>query len=335
MDADGMLKPVSKYSIFQRTCIAVAAGWMLVLSVFPAVSQEVDDRSGLRMYIRMDRFSFSEDDSIALDIVVKNTLFKKDSFKIYDTVYTTFQPVVYTSDGREADISVPHRLMNRDVKEVVGNTVPRTIELAPSETITRRVDLKKLYNLREGEEYRVKVYFFPDVLGEGVVPSENTLRFKIVRSQQYYADGRSGIQEIRSGIAHRRFSVSPREVVLLFLNAEKEQDWNSYFKFMKIENYINAFPNYGKLYNNSDDVEKLKVVDRFVNFLKSERTDYIIDFQVKKQSIVKGKDIAYVNARVKRFNPGFTPSYNYIFTLEKLRSNWLITHVEATVRKGD
>ena len=335
MDTDGMLKAVRKNSIFQRTGIAVLTGWIVLLSAVSVISQEVDDSSGLRMYIRMDRFSFSEDDRITLDIVVKNTLFKKDSFKIYDKIYTTFQPVVYTSDGREADIAVPHRLMNRDIKEVVGNTVPRTIELAPSETITRRVDLKKMYNLKEGGEYRVKVYFFPDVLGEGIVPSENTLRFKIVPSQQYYADGRSGIQEIRSGIAHRRFSVSPREVVLLFLNAEKEQDWSSYFKFMKIENYINAFPNYGKLYNNSDDVERLKVVDRFVNFLKSERTDYIIDFQVKKQSIVKGKDIAYVNARVKRFNPRFTPSYNYIFTLEKLRSNWLITHVEATVRKGD
>lgn len=335
MDAGGMLKSLQKTSIVRVIAVALAAGWVLLVSAASVVSQEIDDRSGLRMYIRMDRFTFSEDDRINIDIVVKNTLFKKDSFKIYDKAYTTFQPVVYTSDGREADIAVPYRLMNKDVKDVVGNTAPRTIEIAPSETITRRIDLKKLYTLKEGAEYRVKVYFFPDVLGDEVVPSENTLRFKIARSEQYYADGRSGVQEIRSGIAHRRFSVSPREVVLLFLNAEKEQDWSSYFKFMKIENYINAFPNYGKLYNSSDDVEKLKVVDRFVNFLKSERTDYIIDFQVKKQSIVQGKDIAYVNARVKRFNPGFTPSYNYIFTLEKLRSNWLITHVEATVRKGD
>jgi hypothetical protein len=315
--------------------VVVLAGCAVLISAIPAAPQEIDDRSGLRMYIRMDRFIFNEDDNINLDIVVKNTLFKKDSFKIYDKVYTTFQPVVYTSDGREADIAVPHRLMNRDIKDVVASTVPRVIELAPSETITRRIDLKKLYNLKEGGEYRVKVYFFPDVLEEGIVPSENTLRFKITRSEQYYADGRSGIQEIRSGIDHGRFSVSPREVVLLFLNAEKEQDWRCYFKFMKIENYINAFPNYGKLYNNSDDVEKLKIVERFVNFLKSERADYLIDFQVKKQSIVKGKDIAYVNARVKRFNPRFRPSYNYIFTLEKFRSNWLITHVEATVRKGD
>ncbi len=313
----------------------VAAGALLLCGMIlsPLFSQEVDERSGLRVTIRMDRFAFTDDEPLRLTMSVQNTLYRNDYFRIYDINYTTFQPVVYTSEGREAETIVNHRLMGKDVKDVVRDIPPRTIHLGPGESISRTIDLKQLYKLEAGKQYRVKVLFFPDAAQDAVVASDNSLSFKVSRPA-IYGPGPAGEEKsIRSGIAHQRFTISPREIVMLFLTAEKERDWDTHLKYVKLENYIGSFQNFARMYNSADDAERLNVLENFVTFIKKDRPDYILGFEVKGQSIVSDR-VAYVNANVDRYNPRFRMKFQYKYTLEKFRDIWLVTEVEAIVRKG-
>jgi hypothetical protein len=207
------------------------------------------------------------------------------------------------------------------------------ISLARNEAMTHTVDLRNMYRLDAPGEYRVRVYFVPDPERDFSLPSENTLRFKISRRDIYAKNWLQGpIRE--KGPRQGSFSISPREVVTLFLTAEKERNWDNYLKYLRLESFINSYPNFGKLYNGSDDVEKLKVEDDFIKFLKSERGDYIIDFSVDRENLVEGKDIAYVDSRVKRYGSRYHFRYSYRYTLEKFEKLWLITGVEASVKKG-
>ena len=49
---------------------------------------------------------------------------------------------------------------------------------------------------------------------------------------------------------------------------------------------------------------------------------------------MRDRNIAYVYARVRRFEVRIPSIYRYKYTLEKFRDFWLITDVEATVMKG-
>jgi hypothetical protein len=315
----------------------IAAGisvlFLLMGSWNPGITQEIDDRPAYKVYLHMERYSFDDNDAVKLHVCVKNSKFRHEYFKVFDKDYVTFQPVVYNSQGREAEILVPHRLKNAKNSEVLKDMAPRVISLARNETITHTIDLRKIYKLDAQGEYRVRVYFVPDPDRDFSQPSDNTLRFKITRSDVYATNWLHGpIRE--KGPRQGKFSVSPREVVMLFLSAEKERNWDNYLKYIRLENYINSYPNFGKLYNGSDDAEKLKVEDDFVRFLKSDRSDYIIDFNVDRENIVEGKDIAYVDSRVNRYGSRYHYRYSYRYTLEKFESLWLITGVEASVKKG-
>ncbi len=296
-------------------------------------AQEMDDDNPFRAHVQMDRFRFTGDEKVKLSMAVTNTKMKSATFKAYDMDYTTFQPVVYTTEGREADILIPYRLKQRDTREAVSGLVPRIIQLGPGETMTRVVDLRKIYKLEAGREYRVRMFFFPDATADDAVRSENTLSFKVAGLEQFrLADGTTGV--MRSGVREKRHGVSPREVVMLFLNAEKERNWDNYFRYVKLESYVESFLNFARNYNLADDVEKLKVLDDFATFLKTERPDRLIDYSVRDESVIGGRDVAYVNALVSRYNPRYTLRFQYKYTLEKFRDSWLITDVEATVKKG-
>lgn len=310
---------------------------LLVLGILcvghPLRPQEVDERPAFRVQVFMDRYAYDGDGPIKLHIKVLNSAFRQEFFKVADVEYMTFQPVVYAPGGREAEILVPHRLKNVSKEEVLKNIIPRTIILSRNETFTHTVDLKKLYRIETPGEYRIRAYFVPNPDSDFAIPSENVVRFKIVRPVDYASHSLYGpVREKRHDPA--RFSLSPREVVLLFLTAEKEKKWDNYFKYVKLESYIQSFPEFGKLYNTSDDVEKLKIEEEFITFIKRSREDYITDFSVARESLVDGDRIAYVDSNVRRYGTKFGFSYTYKYTLEKFDTLWLITGVEATLRKG-
>jgi hypothetical protein len=78
----------------------------------------------------------------------------------------------------------------------------------------------------------------------------------------------------------------------------------------------------------------LKIEEEFIRFLSRDRKDYILDFKILDENIVRDRNIAYVDARVRRFEVRIPSIYQYKYTLEKFRDFWLITEVEATVMKG-
>ncbi len=299
----------------------------------PLLPQDVDERPAFKVHVFMDRNAYDGDGPIKLHIKVQNSAFRQEIFKVADVEYLTFQPVVYAPGGREAEIIVAHRLKKVGKEEILKNIVPRMIVLARNESFIYTVDLKKLYKMDTRGEYRVRAYFIPDPSHDFAIPSENIVRFTIARPADYASNSLYGpIRETRHDPA--RFSLSPREVVLLFLSAEKEQRWDNYFKYVKLESYIQSFPKFGKLYNNSDDVEKLKIEEEFITFIKRRREDRITGFRVAKESRIEGDRIAYVDSQVSRYGTKFGFNYTYKYTLEKFDTLWLITGVEATLRKG-
>jgi hypothetical protein len=141
--------------------------------------------------------------------------------------------------------------------------------------------------------------------------------------------------QIKRGIDYQKKIITPRETVLLYLTAEKEKDWDNYFKYIKKDSLIAAFPDFVKLYNTSDDLEKLKVLEDFSIYLMKERPDYILDFKVLNERVIIDGKVAYVNAFIKRYMQVSPLRYECKYTLEKKGDYWLVTYFDAIVKKGD
>ena len=179
--------------------------------------------------------------------------------------------------------------------------------------------------MKSDTEYRVKVLFFPDIEEQNLIPSDNTLNFTIQQSD---------IFDKKSSIPKEERHISPSEIVLLMLHAEKSKKWDDYFKYLKIESFISAYPAYVRTYKIAEETKKLKIIEDFKKFLKKDRNDYILEYKILNQSLLDDNNYAYVDTLVKRYGIRIPYTYIYRYTLEKYKNFWVITDVQANVIKG-
>jgi hypothetical protein len=245
---------------------------------------------------------------------------------MYDVFYTTYQPVLYTMDGREADSAVQYRKMNRTVQDVVQYVEPRIVRIAPDEKIIKRIDLRSCYDLETGAKYRIRAFFMPDAKNPLVLRSENSIEIRIVQVER-------DVDPTIALPSHYAGGITPTEMIQLFLTAEKTRHWNNMLKYLMLEKYISAYPDYAMNYNTGNDPVKRKVLRDFVTFLSTPRRDYIVDYEIVSESILDGGKVSYVQAKVTRQSAPKPYVYIYKYTLESYNGSWLITGVDATVSK--
>lgn len=301
-----------------------------VLAAIPAFSG-VYEPNKLQVHLRMDKKLFYSDENVSLQVCVKNISERKNYFEIYDSsgsvssLFTTFQPMVYDMSGREAEITVPYKIENLNVGDFIRGLDKRLVELAPGEMFIHTVNLKELYDLHLNTGYRIQSLFYPSFDEHSFLKSKNELTFKIIEAKQYNKPS-----EVDAG----DHTISPKEVILLTLKAEKDREWNNWIKYVDIEKYINAFPEFVQKYNHANFEEKTQIEKDFIKFVTRERDDYLVDFKIVRESVEKDRKIAYVDVVVDRYGIRFISRYKCRYKLEQYKNLWLITDEVATVMKG-
>jgi len=87
----------------------------------------------LRVTLVSPKLSYDENDDVIVYCIVHNTAGVPVEFTVYDAPYTTFQPVVYALDGKEASLKVDYRLKNIPTAQLLANEQGRKIILQPDE----------------------------------------------------------------------------------------------------------------------------------------------------------------------------------------------------------
>lgn len=289
--------------------------------------------------ISLERNRFYYDDSVVLSVAVTNISGSPASFMVYDEIerpfsYTTFQPLVIDPLGRTVETRVPHKLEGNAKDNLLKNCSTRTIILNPGESFRYSTDLTKVFVLRPGVDYRVRTRFMPDFSLDDSLTSRNQVSFLIEREKHYVY--KSGVVNRFQPKEYSR-SISPSEIVVLTLRAEKEQDWKRLRKYIDVEKLIHSYTRFVREYRKADVVEKYYIRERFVRYLARKRFDYLLDFSVVGETMEDGK--AHVTVYVERYGPRKSSRYIYRYTLAYADNNkgdnhWLITELDATVTKG-
>lgn len=299
--------------------------FLIIFTAFTmGLSAENGDYSSLRVYLKTNSLTFREGNPCYIYAAVKNVSDSNVAFLVYDKIYSTFQPIVYTLRGQEAQTKVDYRLKGIELKTILNNEAPRTVVLGSNEVFKVRIDLADLYELNPNEKYKVRMLFLPDALKANALRTENTLYLTIEErlehsNEEFYPDGNNGFK--------------PSEIVRLFLTAEMSSDWNNYVKYIDLENYINDFPKYALSYNSGTDAERRIIMREFVSFLSSRRNDYILDFKIENEVYMNSGEKAYVTVRVRRAGGGKPFVYLYKYELTPYKNYWLVSRVQASVTR--
>jgi len=289
-----------------------------------AVSIYSESADYLNVTLVSPKISYDENDDIIVYCVVHNTAQVPVEFTIYDIPYTTFQPVVYLQNGKEAPITVDYRLKNIPAYRLVAEEEGRKIILQPDEKFVYRAVCNNFYTLAKDNKYRIKVYFYPDAKDEYTIKSDNELTIAVVPVPEF---------AMRTGIVKKERNITPSEVVLLTLNAEMSKKWDNVIKYINIEKYIYAYSEFAKRYSTTNDYERLIVEQEFINFITKDRPDYLIDFSVLHEQIIAQTNVAYVDVKVKRWGPRFPATMKYRYTLEPYNNLWVIVNVDVSILK--
>jgi len=303
---------------------------ILLLQVSAGPVESDQDEKQLKLYLTMDRENYSSSEEITIHISVRNISGKLAEFEIYEDSqpetpdFTTFQPIVFDLKGREAENIIPYRMENRTTADVIKSLKKRKITIGANETFTHDINIKKVYNLKEGH-YRVKSYFIPNFSERYILYSENELSFHITAED-------SGT--FKKEIGGDDSTITPGEIVLLCLDAEKRKQWQKMLKYLNEQEYIYSFHRFVRPYNKAGPRERSEILISFRRFLARHRHDYIVNFNITREDLEPDKKFARVDAVVERYGPRKNEMFRYMYRLERRKNYWVINAVEATVLKG-
>lgn len=316
----------------------------LILPVLSGYSRE-DSFRGLDIILKTAKYNYAINEDIILNIYVKNISDDIIPFTIYDSPersdiydrprgdisgYTTFQPVIYDMQGRNAELIVPYIIGSEDRDKILSWMVKREIRLGPGETFIRSQNLKNIYKFEGDKDYRLKLNFFPDMgneTGSSVIMSSNEVKFRVNPERIYTS---------REKVDPSSIVLTPGEVVLLVLSAEYENRFSRGIKYIDIEKFINSYPDFTRKYNLADDSGKRVIERDFVRYLTLRRNDYLLSFEIKNEEINETGTVAFVDVEAERKSIVKPDRYRYRYRLEKRSPEdkiWLLAGLEASVIK--
>ncbi len=326
--------------------------FILLTSFFFALIISVDadsrDAGVFSVLLHLEKQKFHSSEDIMLNIQIKNITGGEVSFFIYDSPmrsdifdkargdnadYTTFKPVVYDMKGRSAELIVPYIVTGKSANETLSWMKKREISLGAGETFMHTQNLKRIYNFEPGKNYRLKLHFFP-FIGEQddeakILVSSNELSFNVVNDRAYMPYKAKVAGDVR---------LTPAEVVLLLLNAEKENQWERSLKYIDLDKFIHSYPDYSRKYDLADDYDKKIIEKDFVRFLVGRKNDYLVDYRITGEEFDNTGLVSYVTVDAYRNSMIRTQRVKYVYRLEKNNEGdylWLVSGLEASITKGE
>jgi hypothetical protein len=302
------------------------------------------DTHAFRVHLHTDKLKFYNNDEIIVKISIKNITDAPATFYLYDSPertdifdrkrgdtadYTTFKPVVYDVNGKNAELVVPYVTSDKSAVETLSWMIKREIKLGPGEIFTHSQNLRRIYDILPEKNYRLKLHFFPYIGDKDdenlVVVSSNEIKFRVTRDKAYEAFKPKDPNSVR---------LSPSEVVLLLISAERDGNAERAIKYLEIDKFIHSYPDFSRRYDISDDTDKKTIEKEFIRYLINKRDDPLAEYRIVSEEIESSGVVAYVSVEAKREGLIRPSRFRYVYRLEKNAETdyiWLVAGLEALV----
>jgi len=297
-------------------------------------SFSIDDiQKNLFFDVETERNLYETSQKIPIKFIVKNVGYHTFRFYVDQNFGNTFFLEIINEAGEEIQNNVNiknyqeidiNQLKQNKTEDHDGNPI-KEILLHPEEVWSKTFYID---SLPKGK-YKIVGYFIPYSFD---MQYKNNLRFLSKSRIHLQITEEKSIFVVQDSIdIAKDSSPSPEEIVYLFLMAEYYKNWENYFKYLELKEYIKSYELFEKEYQNASTREKQLILNEFKNFLMKQEIEPIIEFKIKKVVYHK-EDLANVYAEVLRGKNSYRVRYLYNYTLQK-RDYWKIYSVVVSILK--
>ncbi|GIX40769.1 MAG: hypothetical protein KatS3mg129_0502 [Leptospiraceae bacterium] len=282
---------------------------------------------------KLKRNVYELNEKIPIQFVIRNQGYKTFRFYLDQNFGNSFFLEIINQEGEEIqsqtvimNFKEPYisNIKQNQIEDIYGNPVKEII-LHPEETFSKTYYISSLPKGR----YKLIGYFIPYSYDQQY---KNNLRFISKNKINLEITEEKNLFKIQDPIDIPKESIpSPEETVYLFLMAEYYKNWNNYFKYLELKEYIKSYEIFEKEYIQASLKEKQILLNEFKNFLIKQQIEPIIEFNITKV-IYQEKNKANVYAEVLRGNNSYRVKYLYNYTLIK-KDVWKIHHVVVSILK--
>lgn len=286
-----------------------------------------DEEQVLQLRVTAFKQNYTVEETIPVKITVKNISTEPQTI-------TSLPEPAYSYDIRilDSDRNLIIRkeayqdYMRSSVKDLLKND--RLVTLYPGEEFSVTVDLNLWYSLTNMGRYLVQVSFKDKESGKQVL--SNPLYINLKPSGRIVA--RLQIEE-QLEEEERLTTMTPEGTVEYLLNAMKEKDWESHFKYIEQPKYVKAFAPFGQDFIDAKTEEDRDAVLAKFRTWYSKVPEYNNMERFKIQNIVFQDDprerivYCYVGYSKKLRSNDFL----YTFYLRQKGNKWYLTNVESFI----
>lgn len=257
---------------------------------------------------------------------IKNDGFSREEFYIYDNISKTFFFELKTDKNDDVEYSyeflIKHEFLNLNIPK-------RSIVLLPNQSFSVKIDISKIFDISKSGIYYIRGIFSPD----GTADKKDgffTDYYKItIKPPRKVEEITSQIDQEYKKLQQELYNLPPYEVVRRMLEAKLRKDAKEFIIYFDFEKLITIFPSFSKRYEEAKtSSERLKVIEKFKEYLTTYWEDQIIRFNIVRTEI-EG-DIAKVTSDVEYKLRNTSYKLRYIYQLYKTYDNrWLIYSYEV------
>lgn len=294
----------------------------------------IDDiQKNINFSIKLDKNLYYFDDIIPIHFTIRNKGYHAFRFYINQQYGESFFLEIINEAGEEIQNTIPitnykefniNLLQKNKTEDLEGNPI-KEILLHPEEEFNKTFYIK---NLPVGK-YKLTGYFIPYSFDQRY---KTHLRFITKNNLELTISEKKSIFEYyEKSYDFKDTTPSPEEIVYLFLMAEYYKNWDNYFKYLELKEFINSYELFEKEYKEADLKNKQLLLIEFQKFLKNQNIEPIINFKITKV-LYKQPDQANVLVETTRGNKSYRVTYLYNYSLVK-KEIWKITGVVTSILK--
>ncbi|RME92688.1 MAG: hypothetical protein D6767_02620 [Candidatus Hydrogenedentota bacterium] len=221
----------------------------------------------------------------------------------------------------------------------------RAIVLQPNEIFERKVNLQQVFDLsnamkaKRQADFSLHAIFYPnpEQMPKYHIFSQNKLDFILQNENSPLP------QFIPEATGEEPLALTPEETIYLMLSAEYQARWQSFFKYIRLKDFILAYPIFARKWQKASKREKPYVMRQFKMYLMNQKAQKLHRFEILPRSpknpemaLAKLEDdrekgVATVKVKAVREYDGFQREFLYTYYLTAIGRFWKVTGVETTL----
>ena len=293
------------------------------------VNKTYKTNRNIRFVISADQQSYTVGQPILVNVTIRNTGIEPITIQAYGEPFLSYQFSIYDSYRNLISNKIPFQHFQTNLLKPELQK-EREITLFPNEAFSTKINLNTWMNLTNQGRYLIQANFmynkqkiFSTPLFITLKPSKKIIAH--LKMEEIYKERE----------AKRTFT--PQGTVEFILNAEKNKDWESFFKYLDLEKLVLIYKPYSQLYKKAfKSTKKASIINDFKTWLKNQPETQNLE-AYKLQNIVftdnPKQRIIYCYVRYsKKVIPN---NYLYKYSLKQKGNKWYLRNIESFVAKNN